>query len=96
MSTDDTLEIVICMGSSCFARGNQENLAVVEDYIARHDLSGRINLVGSRCEGQCRQGPNIRIAGQTYHGVDAGSVLELLERHLSAAATEAPATDTEE
>ena len=27
------LNIVVCMGSSCFARGNQENLAFIEEYI---------------------------------------------------------------
>jgi len=96
MSTDDALEIVICMGSSCFARGNQENLAVVEDYIARRGLSARIDLVGSRCEGQCRLGPNIRIAGRAYHGVDAGSVLELIEHHLAAGKDAPPAPDTQE
>ena len=25
-------KIVICMGSSCFSRGNEENLKVVEDF----------------------------------------------------------------
>ena len=27
------LNITVCMGSSCFARGNEQNLAFLESYI---------------------------------------------------------------
>ena len=30
------VEIVICMGSSCFARGNEENLRIIESFIAEN------------------------------------------------------------
>ena len=33
------LNITVCMGSSCFARGNQENLAFLEDYITNEVCS---------------------------------------------------------
>ena len=28
-----TTEIKICMGSACFAKGNQDNLAFIKEYI---------------------------------------------------------------
>ena len=31
-------KIVICMGSSCFARGNEENLRVIEDFLKSNNL----------------------------------------------------------
>ena len=52
-------EIVICMGSSCFARGNRKHLLMIEQYLADHGLTESVVLTGSRCEDQCRCGCNI-------------------------------------
>ncbi len=63
------LEITICMGSSCFARGNSDNLEFLENYIKENKLESKIELVGSRCEGKCEDGPNIIINGKEYKQV---------------------------
>lgn len=75
-------KIVICMGSSCYARGNKRNLTVMEDYIAKHGLSADIELSGSCCEKCCSEGPNIRIDGKLYKAVDPGSLLNILDETL--------------
>ena len=62
-------DVVICMGSSCFARGNGDNLAYIEEWIERHAAECTFELVGSRCEGHCADGPNIRVNGTLIHGV---------------------------
>lgn len=77
-------EIVICMGSSCFARGNKKNLLLIEQYLADHGLTDTVVLSGSRCEDRCTTGPNIRIDGELYSEVTSERLLELLSRHLSA------------
>ncbi len=74
-----SISIVICMGSSCFARGNAENLRILEAYIARHKLDARIRLSGCRCHGACFEGPNVTIDGVCHHHVDGGMILDLLE-----------------
>ncbi len=61
---NDLVEIVICMGSSCFSRGNQHLLTAIRDWIALQPWQHRITLKGSRCEGVCMQGPNVRINGR--------------------------------
>ena len=30
---DGIIEIVVCLGSSCFARGNSENLAIINEHV---------------------------------------------------------------
>ncbi len=36
MTPDDgVVEIVVCLGSSCFARGNSENLAIINKHMCR-------------------------------------------------------------
>lgn len=60
-------KITVCMGSACFARGNAQNLEFIENYIKEKGLDAKIELTGSRCEGQCADGPNILVNG-VYHG----------------------------
>ncbi|NLN91865.1 MAG: (2Fe-2S) ferredoxin domain-containing protein [Candidatus Hydrogenedens sp.] len=86
MSTEKS--IVICMGSSCFARGNKKNLALIEDFLETRNLSASIRLEGSHCASQCQSGPNIRIDGTLYQYVDTGMLLDILEKHFSVAAKE--------
>ncbi len=73
------INITVCMGSSCFARGNQENLAFLEDYIKTHGIEADINLEGKRCENKCAKGPNIIINGVEYNNVTT----EMLENILT-------------
>jgi NADH:ubiquinone oxidoreductase subunit E len=75
-------EIVICLGSSCFARGNREQLLLIERYLAEHGLTDTVVLSGSRCEEQCSTGPNIRIDGQLHVAIAGEGLLDLLNRHL--------------
>ena len=84
MTEPAKITIEICMGSSCFARGNESNLMQIENYIASHKLEDRIELKGSLCMGQCNSGPSLRINDKMYHHVDAGTVLDLIAEHLTA------------
>lgn len=72
-------KIIICMGSSCFARGNAENLEFIESYIKDNNLNATIELVGSRCEGKCSVGPNINVNGIEHNNVTKKELTEILE-----------------
>ncbi len=72
------LNITVCMGSSCFARGNDRNLEFIENYIKDNGLEAEIDLAGARCEGKCATGPNITINGKEYHEVDEDKLQEIL------------------
>ncbi len=82
------LKITICMGSSCFARGNEENLRTIEDYIKQHQLDDRIELSGRCCARQCAEGPNVSIDGVLYNKVGKDLLLNLLKEKLSAESKE--------
>ena len=73
------MKITVCMGSSCFARGNMENLEYIEKYIKENNLDAEIELAGSRCEGNCAKGPNIIINGTEYNNVTLNKLEELLK-----------------
>ncbi len=76
----ETIEIVICLGSSCFARGNAENLAIIHEYVQKHDLKASIRLSGRLCQDRCKEGPNLAIGGQIHHGVSTATLRGLLNQ----------------
>ena len=82
----DKVTITICLGSSCYARGNERNLQILEDYLETHGLKDGVDLeLGcSLCQGRCAEGPNVTIDGRTYGGVDSGMMLELLKEKFEA------------
>lgn len=74
--------IVICMGSSCFSRGNQENLQKVKDFLERNGLTDKVLLKGSRCEGECLKGPNMTVDGRIFNRICQDNIDAILTEAL--------------
>lgn len=72
------MTITICMGSSCYSRGNGRNIEAIQSCLAKQNKEAQVELVGHLCEDQCKTGPNIAINGKTYHQVDAASIVALI------------------
>ena len=71
--------IKICMGSACFAKGNQENLEFLKQYIEENNLSADIKIIGSLCENKCENGPRIYIDNIEYQKVTKEKIESLLK-----------------
>ena len=76
------MEIAICMGSSCFSRGNNRNIEAVQEFLKTHPLPPAVSLAGHLCEGKCQLGPNVTIGAKMYHGVDPVVITGLI-RHFT-------------
>ena len=76
-------KIMVCMGSSCFLRGNRVNLQIIQKYLKEKKIASEIELCGCLCQGECSEGPNIKIGEKNYQGVDSGSLIEILNHHFS-------------
>lgn len=76
------MNIKLCMGSSCFVRGNTENLSFIEEYINKNNLSAKIDLSGCRCENCCSSGPNIFINGIKYSNVNPEEIKKIIESKI--------------
>lgn len=74
-----TTEIKICMGSACFARGNDRNAEIIEQFIKDNNLDAKVELIGARCENICENGPNIYIDGKCINNVNEQKILEIME-----------------
>ena len=73
--------ITICMGSSCFARGNEKNVAFCEKFLAARGLRDEVDIVlgASLCTGNCTEGPIVIVDGKVHTQVDEGVMSDILE-----------------
>ena len=79
---DKKVEIALCMGSSCFAKGSGALLEMLEDLVKTRGWEDKVSLSGLRCEDRCTDGPNIRIDDTLYQKMDEGALIDALETKL--------------
>ncbi len=77
-----THEIEICLGSSCFSRGNREVVQVIRNYLRKNHLDDRVMLRGARCMNRCSEGPFIIINGRSYTETGVQDIEKILEKEL--------------
>ena len=82
VDNNDPIDVVICLGSSCFARGNAQNLRELKAYLERPDIAPNFRTKGRLCVTKCTSGPTISINGVEYGYVQPGAAVALLERAL--------------
>lgn len=73
-------KMVICLGSSCYARGNAKNLETIENFLAERHLEDEvdIDLSGGLCTGNCADGPIVLVDDRVYKQVDPGAIRDIL------------------
>jgi NADH:ubiquinone oxidoreductase subunit E len=74
--------IMICMGSSCFARGNEKTVEACESFLAERGLKDEVDvdLGASLCTGHCAEGPVVVVDGKVYTHVDPLVMRDILEK----------------
>lgn len=74
--------IVICLGSSCFSRGNKENLETIKAYLKEYNLEDKVDFKGELCTGNCNKGPIVKINGKIFKKVNTSSIIEILNNYF--------------
>jgi len=76
------IEMQICLGSSCFSRGNRDVVAFIREYLKKNHLEDRIVFKGARCMDLCSKGPNLRINEKIIEGVTLSMIEGILEKEF--------------
>ncbi|MFZ2338305.1 MAG: (2Fe-2S) ferredoxin domain-containing protein [Bacteroidales bacterium] len=76
------IEMQICMGSSCFSRGNRDVVNYIRDYLRKNHLEDKIVFKGARCMNLCSNGPNLRINDRITEGVTLAKIDAILEKEI--------------
>ena len=82
MAATTNKEVVICLGSSCFARGNKQMVQIVKRFLDENNLAGKVVFRGKHCFGNCENGPSIMIDQKRYEHIDAESIVTILQNEL--------------
>ena len=75
---EEKTDLQICLGSSCFSRGNKRIVKVIEEYIVANNLQNRIYFHGGHCFSKCEHGPTLLAKGKYFHNLTEESVKEVL------------------
>jgi len=77
------IEMQICLGSSCFSRGNKDVVMFIREYLRKNHLDDKVIFKGARCMGRCSNGPNLNINGVTIEGVTLARIESILEKEFA-------------
>ncbi len=75
-------EIMLCMGSSCFARGNKKMYALINEYLIKNKLKEKVEFLGNHCLGNCSNGPNLKINDVIFENISQENIVEILDKGL--------------
>ncbi len=75
-------KIKICLGSSCFSRGNNANLEVIQKYLKDNNLEADITFSGHLCEDKCSKGPIVSVNDHVYEEVNLSRLHKILQEEL--------------
>lgn len=75
-----TMKITVCMGSSCYSRGNAKLIEIIRKYAK--DANVDPEIAGHLCENLCAEGPNIIVEGAPYSNVQPSAIPEILRKHI--------------
>lgn len=70
------VELAICMGSSCFFRGNNQTLKAIKEFLKEEGAEEKVHLQGRLCQGKCGCGPNMELNGESCSGLSTAGALD--------------------
>lgn len=76
------VKVEICMGSSCFSRGNSRTLELLEMFVQENKYQDIIEIEGHLCLGNCSSGPIIRINKKDFENINPECVIDLIREEL--------------
>lgn len=78
-SDDPRKELIICLGSACFSRGNKDAVKTIKNYIKEHQLEDKVYFHGCHCMDKCQDGPNLQFDGKVFSRVTYDRLLYVLD-----------------
>ena len=60
------MKVTICIGSACHLKGSREIIEKLQQLVAQNGLSGKVDLNGSFCSGNCDHGVCVTVEDQLF------------------------------
>ena len=75
------MKITVCIGSSCHIKGSRQVVKTLQQLIADHNLSDKVELGGTFCMGKCQQGVCVTV-DDAFYSVTPEAVDEFFTAHI--------------
>jgi len=60
------MKITVCIGSSCHIKGSRQVVETLQYLIAKNNLSDKVELGGTFCMGNCKNGVCVTLDDKDY------------------------------
>ena len=60
------MKVVVCIGSSCHLKGSRIVVEKLQELVAQHNLSHKVDLGGTFCMGNCQKGVCVTLDETQY------------------------------
>lgn len=60
------MKVTVCIGSSCHLKGSRQIVEELQYLINQNDLKGKVELAGTFCMGNCKNGVCVTVDGNEY------------------------------
>ncbi len=77
------LIVQVCVGSSCYIKGSQDIVELLQNAVAEYHIEDEIVLSGSFCVGKCnRQGVTVQVNDEVHVGVTRENFREFFKNNI--------------
>ena len=77
------LIVQICVGSSCYLKGSQDIVELLQNAVAEHNIEDEVVLSGSFCIGKCnREGVTVQVDDDIHVGITRENFREFFQKHI--------------
>ena len=75
--------VQICVGSSCYLKGSQDIVELLQSAVAEHHIEDEVVLSGSFCIGKCnREGVTVQVDDDIHVGITRENFREFFQKHI--------------
>ena len=75
--------VQICVGSSCYLKGSQDIVELLQSAVAEHHIEDEVVLSGSFCVGKCnREGVTVQVDDDIHVGITRENFREFFQKHI--------------
>ncbi|MDR1289633.1 MAG: [FeFe] hydrogenase, group A [Planctomycetaceae bacterium] len=77
------VKVTVCVGTSCFARGSEDLLEKIEDFIQAESLGDVLQVEAAFCTENCDKGPTVIVGEKTINHATPELVATEIKKQLS-------------
>ena len=77
------LFVQVCVGSSCYLKGSQDIVELIESAVIEHHIEDEVVLSGSFCVGKCnRVGVTVQVDDNVHVGITRENFREFFKKNI--------------